>query len=271
MTTDTLLLYTAASLALAATPGPTMLLALSNGIAGGMRRASWGIVGASLGSSALIALVGVGLGSVLAASPMLFHAIRICGIAYLVWLGVKLWRSDAPDLQSELLFREDLTPVCSRRLFHQVLGHKPLSKVTPDDLRYFTLLHSDTCTQNWESWLGFAGASSVLEEAKSIFFDSCMMSYEAANAGLGFAVANRAYIESDIRAERLVAPFAIHHPNTAGWYFVCPDKMLAARKVALFKHWVMTEAAMMQSQLDLEISGSTATAFGSHLLKSASD
>jgi len=102
MTTDTLLLYTAASLALAATPGPTMLLALSNGIAGGMRRASWGIVGASLGSSALIALVGVGLGSVLAASPMLFHAIRICGIAYLVWLGVKLWRSDAPDLQSEL-------------------------------------------------------------------------------------------------------------------------------------------------------------------------
>ena len=176
-----------------------------------------------------------------------------------------------PDLQSELLFREDLTPVCSRKLFHQVLGHKPLSKVTPDDLRYFTLLHSDTCTQNWESWLGFAGASSVLEEARSIFFDSCMMSYEAANAGLGFAVANRAYIASDVLAERLVAPFAIHHPNTAGWYFVCPDKMLAARKVALFKHWVMTEAAMMQSQLDLEISGSTATAFGSQLLKSALD
>ena len=160
-----------------------------------------------------------------------------------------------PDLQSELLFREDLTPVCSRKLFHQVLGHKPRSKVTPDDLRYFTLLHSDTCTQNWESWLGFAGASSVLEEAKSIFFDSCMMSYEAANAGLGFAVANRAYIEGDIRAERLVAPFAIHHPNTAGWYFVCPDKAFAARKVALFKHWVMTEAAMTQNQLDLETSG----------------
>jgi LysR family glycine cleavage system transcriptional activator len=60
---------------------------------------------------------------------------------------------------------------------------------------------------------------------------------------------------SDIRAERLIAPFAIHHPNTAGWYFVCPDKMLAARKVAVFKHWVMTEAAMTQSELDIEISG----------------
>jgi len=102
MTADTLLLYGFASLMLAITPGPTMLLALSNGIVGGMRRASWGIVGASLGSSALIALVGFGLGSVLAASPMLFNAVRICGVAYLVWLGVRLWRSEVPDLRDAL-------------------------------------------------------------------------------------------------------------------------------------------------------------------------
>jgi len=79
------------------------------------------------------------------------------------------------------------------------------------------------------------------------------MSYEAANAGMGFAVANRAYMASDIRADRLVAPFAVHHPNTAGWYFVCPDKMLAARKVLLFKQWVMAEAGLTQLQLDIEI------------------
>jgi LysR family glycine cleavage system transcriptional activator len=158
-------------------------------------------------------------------------------------------------LQSDLLFREDLTPVCSRKLFHEVLGNKPLSKVIPDDLKYFTLLHSDTCTQNWQSWLGFAGASFVLSETRSIYFDSCMMSYEAANAGMGFAVANRAYMASDIHADRLVAPFAVHHPNTAGWYFVCPHKTLAARKVLLFKQWVMAEAAVTQSQLDSEIGG----------------
>ena len=156
-------------------------------------------------------------------------------------------------LPSDLLFREDLTPVCSRKLFHEVLGDKPVSKVEPDDLRHFTLLHSDTCTQNWQSWLGFAGASFVLSETKSIYFDSCMMSYEAANAGMGFAVANRAYMASDIRAERLVAPFAVHHPNSAGWYFVSPNKCLAARKVLLFKQWVMAEAASTQRQLDSEI------------------
>lgn len=168
-------------------------------------------------------------------------------------LEIRYGDGSFPDLAAHLLFKEDLTPVCSRKLFHEILGDKPLSKVTPDDLRYFTLLHSDTCTQNWQSWLGFAGASSVLGEAKSIYFDSCMMSYEAANAGMGFAVANRAYMASDIRAERLVAPFAVHHTNTAGWYFVSPVTALYARKVDLFKQWIMAEAALTQCQLDAEI------------------
>jgi threonine/homoserine/homoserine lactone efflux protein len=102
MTLDTLLIYIVASLALALIPGPTMLLALSNGIEGGMRRASWGIAGASLGSITLIAVVALGLGSLLAASEWLFNAIRIAGVAYLVWLGIKLWRSETTDLRTAL-------------------------------------------------------------------------------------------------------------------------------------------------------------------------
>ena len=102
MTTQTLLLYVLASLMLAVTPGPTMLLALSNGIAGGMRRAAWGIAGASLGSSLLIAAVAVGLGSLLAASEWLFNALRAAGVIYLVWLGIKLWRSEPADLGQAL-------------------------------------------------------------------------------------------------------------------------------------------------------------------------
>lgn len=64
---QTLLMFATASLALAVIPGPTMLLALSNGMAGGMRRAGWGIAGATLGSGLVIAVVAVGLGSLLAA------------------------------------------------------------------------------------------------------------------------------------------------------------------------------------------------------------
>jgi threonine/homoserine/homoserine lactone efflux protein len=102
MSIDTLLLFVIASLALAITPGPTMLLAMSNGIAGGMRAAAWGIAGASLGSTIVIGTVALGLGSLLAASELLFNAIRIFGVAYLVWLGVRLWRTQPTDVASEL-------------------------------------------------------------------------------------------------------------------------------------------------------------------------
>ena len=102
MTLDTLLLYLVASLALAITPGPTMLLAMSNGIAGGMRAAAWGIAGASLGAAFLIAVVALGLGSLLAASEGLFNAIRAAGVAYLVWLGIKMWRSPPIDIRAAL-------------------------------------------------------------------------------------------------------------------------------------------------------------------------
>ena len=102
MSTDTLLLFVAASFVLAVTPGPTMLLALSNGISGGMRRARWGIVGASMGSTVVIATVALGLGSLLAASEWLFNALRVAGVIYLAWLGIKLWRSPPPDVAAAL-------------------------------------------------------------------------------------------------------------------------------------------------------------------------
>ncbi|MGM9426282.1 LysE family translocator [Hydrogenophaga sp. MI9] len=99
---QTLLMFAAASLALAVIPGPTMLLALSNGMGGGMRRAVWGMAGAILGSALVIAVVAVGLGSLLAASATLFEALRAVGVLYLLWLAVQLWRSPPLDVRDAL-------------------------------------------------------------------------------------------------------------------------------------------------------------------------
>ena len=71
-----------------------------------------------------------------------------------------------PGLTAELLFQEDLTPVCSAGLFRRVLGDRPPSTMRPEDLRLFTLLHSDTCTHNWRSWLAFAGVEFVLDDRR---------------------------------------------------------------------------------------------------------
>ncbi len=102
MDTNTLALYAISSLLLAATPGPTMLLALSNGMSGGLRVAVFGILGASLGSSLLITGVAFGLGSLLATSEALFNALRWFGVVYLCWLGWKLWRTQPLPLTQQL-------------------------------------------------------------------------------------------------------------------------------------------------------------------------
>lgn len=102
MTAQTLILYALACVAIAATPGPTMLLALSNGMLGGMRRAAWGIAGACLGSATVIAVVALGLGSLLAASHWLFEGLRVAGVLYLAWLGLRMWRAPTPDLRTAL-------------------------------------------------------------------------------------------------------------------------------------------------------------------------
>ena len=99
---QTLMMFATASLALAVIPGPTMLLALSNGMSGGLRRAAWGMAGATLGSAVVIAVVAIGLGSLMLASAWLFEMVRVVGVLYLLWLAVQLWRSPVADVQATL-------------------------------------------------------------------------------------------------------------------------------------------------------------------------
>jgi threonine/homoserine/homoserine lactone efflux protein len=97
MTTTTYFLYLAAVAVLVASPGPTMLMALSNALTHG---ASRGIVSAagSVGAVLVIMLLSaLGLGAVLAASELAFTGLKIVGAAYLIYLGVKTWRSPAMD------------------------------------------------------------------------------------------------------------------------------------------------------------------------------
>jgi threonine/homoserine/homoserine lactone efflux protein len=76
-----------------ATPGPTVLLALTNGSRYGVKRATAGMVGAVLSDFVLIGAVALGLGALLAASEFWFSVVKWLGAAYLAFLGVTLLRS----------------------------------------------------------------------------------------------------------------------------------------------------------------------------------
>jgi homoserine/homoserine lactone efflux protein len=85
-----------------AIPGPTVLLALANGSRFGVRRATYGMLGAVASDVVLVTAVAVGLGAVLLASEVAFSVLKWVGAAYLVYLGLRLLLSKghlavAPD------------------------------------------------------------------------------------------------------------------------------------------------------------------------------
>jgi threonine/homoserine/homoserine lactone efflux protein len=93
MQTVTLLAFAAVSFVGIATPGPTVLLAMTNGSRYGVRRAVTGMVGAVLSDFVLIGAAAIGLGALLAASEFWFSALKYAGAAYLAFLGIMMLRS----------------------------------------------------------------------------------------------------------------------------------------------------------------------------------
>ncbi|MCT7667008.1 LysE family translocator [Shinella kummerowiae] len=93
MTSVTLLAFAAVAFIGIATPGPTVLLALTNGSRYGMRRALPGMIGAVLSDFVLIGAVALGLGALLAASEFWFSVVKWLGAAYLAFLGIQMLRS----------------------------------------------------------------------------------------------------------------------------------------------------------------------------------
>ncbi|TJZ73885.1 LysE family translocator [Chitiniphilus eburneus] len=98
MTLATLLLYIVACFAVTVMPGPTMLLALTNGASRNRRVAWMGMLGAALSDLLLIGAVAIGLGAVLAASERLFSLVKWLGALYLLWVALQLWRSPVAAL-----------------------------------------------------------------------------------------------------------------------------------------------------------------------------
>ena len=93
MLLESWLAFTAASAVLLIIPGPTVLLVVSYALGQGWRTALPMAVGVALGDFTAMTLSMLGVGALLAASATLFTILKWIGAAYLVYLGVKLWRA----------------------------------------------------------------------------------------------------------------------------------------------------------------------------------
>jgi homoserine/homoserine lactone efflux protein len=88
------LLFVGAELIFSLSPGPTVILISAYGFKGGLRDALAAIAGTQTGNTLWYVICITGLGALVTASPLVFHAIKLAGAAYLAWLGASaLWKS----------------------------------------------------------------------------------------------------------------------------------------------------------------------------------
>ena len=93
MDSQTWIAFAMASLLISLSPGSGAIRSISHGSVYGVRATSATIWGLQAGLLGVLLVAGLGVGSLLVASETAFLLLKVLGALYLIYLGVKQWRS----------------------------------------------------------------------------------------------------------------------------------------------------------------------------------
>ena len=150
--------------------------------------------------------------------------------------GITLGDGDWPGLVAERMFAADLLPVCAPRIATRI---KRVS-----DLNGPMLIRVGHATEDWPLWLKAAGAGRI--SAKGPEFEYYGQAIQAAADGVGVAMGIRPYIDDDLAAGRLVAPFTLSVPKGKQWYLVYRDFRKDQRDFMAFRKWLLRASRKRQ-------------------------
>lgn len=110
------------------TPGAGAINTMSNSLTSGFRRSIWGILGQQAALVIHVMVVALGVGVLVASSPVAFNVIRYAGAAYLVYLGIRQFLSKPqPDQEAaESLRNEPAWSMFRRGLWVNLLNPKAI-------------------------------------------------------------------------------------------------------------------------------------------------
>lgn len=146
--------------------------------------------------------------------------------------GIRLGDGRWPGYDAQPLFSAELFPVCAPA------SAKHLR--TASDLRTQTLLQVEHAMDDWPLWLRAAGVK-LRPEKRSPRFDTYAMALQAAVDGVGVAIGLAPYVEDDIDAGRLVAPFALKVPKGNAWYLIWPTTRGDEATLVAFRDWLSAQ------------------------------
>ncbi|WP_053005724.1 LysE family translocator [Kiloniella spongiae] len=95
------LAFVLATAVLAIIPGPIVTLVIANSLSQGTRAGVANVMGTVLGNMVLFLIGGLGMAWVLSALSNWFDVLRLAGAVYLVYLGIKSWRSKGQGLEDQ--------------------------------------------------------------------------------------------------------------------------------------------------------------------------
>ena len=148
-----------------------------------------------------------------------------CGIS----LGTGQW----PELKAEEMIRAELTPVCAPQLARNLLH--------PRDLAGVRLLHVGHASDDWSRWLQSVGIATPPASGLTLAYYG--QALQAAADGTGVAMGIRPYIDDDLAAGRLVAPFRQSVPKNQSWYLLVRPGRETEPSFQAFRSWILRAVA----------------------------
>ena len=142
--------------------------------------------------------------------------------------GVKLGHGNWPGLVAEKMFGADLIPVCAAQLARRLKE--------PRQLKDATLLNVAHAREDWPLWLKAAGLGGSVPKGPT--FEFYGQALQAAADGVGVALGIRPYIDDDLKAGRLMAPFKLSVPKGSDWYLIFREARRNEPSFAAFRRWI---------------------------------
>lgn len=172
MSFETWIAFTAATAVLLVIPGPTILLVISYALGQGWRTALPMAIGVALGDFTAMTLSMLGVGALLATSATIFTTLKWVGAAYLIYLGIKLFRAGG---SLDAAPRKDATSAL------KMLGHAWLvTALNPKGITFFVAFLPQFLDPKADFW------------TQMLIFEATFVTLAFANA-LGYAlIASRA-------------------------------------------------------------------------------
>jgi len=158
-------------------PGPSMLLGLTHGMRYGFKNTLYTATGNMVASSIQAIISIAGLGILIATSGTLFMIIKYIGAAYLIYLGIILWRSHGWDIPAKNdVSKKETAP--KRNLFYQGFM---VAAANPKAIVFFTALFPQFLNPKANSILFYIFMVTVVAVAAF----TCLMVYAAGGHKIG--------------------------------------------------------------------------------------